>query len=338
MGKIGKQTWIFPSAPSVVATATVAGRMESQGPLGDAFDMRHEDDRAHHDTWEHAEQAFFDEAANIASTKAGIQPDAMDLLIGADLNAQLSSFYLGLRPFPIPALGIYAACASICEALAIGALTIDAGFANHVLCGTASHNSTAERQFRFPTEYGVQKPASAQRTVTGSGVAVLSRDAAPIRVTAATIGQVVDLGITNPWDMAAAMAPAALSTIHAHFSDTGTTFSDYDCVATGDLGTIGHGLLRELFASQDGLDPKEKLIDCGMLIYRPDQEDVFSGGSGGACCAMVTFAHLLKQLENKTWQRILVSATGALLSAVTTQQGDSIPCVSHAVVFERRDA
>lgn len=338
MHKAGKQTWIFPSSVAVKSTGTVAGKLESEGPLGRLFDVTHEDDRMHHDTWEHAEQALFDESANIALAKANLSPDDIDLMIGGDLNAQLSSFYLGLRPFPIPALGTYAACATICESLAIGALCVASGVANQVMTGTSSHTSTAERQFRYPTEYGAQKPPTAQRTVTGAGVAVLSTDdACDIGITSATIGQVTDLGVTSPWEMGAAMAPAAASTILTHFEDTGTRPQDFDLIATGDLGFIGHDILIDLL-NQRGVSDTSNFTDCGMLIYDRHQPEVFSGGSGGACCTIVTFAHLLRELRENKWRRILVSATGALLSTVTAQQNDTIPCVSHAIVFERRDS
>ncbi len=337
MHRTGKQTWVFPSSVGITSTGTVAGKLEGEGPLGTLFDIAHEDDRMHHDTWEHAEQALFDEAANTALTKANLSPTDIDLMIGGDLNAQLSSFYLGLRPFPIPALGAYSACATICESLAIGALAVESGVSNRVLVGTSSHTSTAERQFRYPTEYGAQKPPTAQRTVTGAGAAILSAEDSDICIVSATIGQVTDLGITSPWEMGAAMAPAASATILTHFEDTGTSPKDYDLIATGDLGFIGHDILMDLLHER-GVVHTSNFTDCGMLIYRKDQPEVFAGGSGGACCTIVTFAHLFRELRERKWRRILVSATGALLSSVTAQQNDSIPCISHAIVFERRDS
>lgn len=336
MPKIGRQTWQFPSRPGVVATGTVGGKTESEGPLSAHLDIRHGDDRLGLNSWEHVEQRLFDEAANAVLQKSGLDVAAIDLLVGADLNAQLSGFYFGLRAFPIPALGVYSACASICEAIAVAALAIDSGQAAHVLLGTSSHNSTAERQFRYPTEYGMQKPPTAQRTVTGAAMAVLAANMGDIQVTHATIGQVTDLGVTSPWEMGAAMAPAAAATIRAHLSDTGRTWRDFDCIATGDLGRVGHDILRQLLTEQ-GTDVDERLVDCGMLVYHPDQPEVFSGGSGGACCALVTFSQLLSRMQSGEWKRILVAATGALLSNVTAQQGDSIPSISHAIAFERKD-
>ncbi len=341
MTKIGKQTWVFDSVSvHVVSTSTVAGQLESEGPLHDCFDILNTSDRLNNDTWEHTEQQFFDQAATLALQKAKLTQEDIDYVVGGDLSAQLTSFYLGLRTLTMPSIGVYSACASLCESLALGALLIDAKVADFTLVGTSSHNATAERQFRYPTEYGSQKPPTAQRTVSGAGMAVLGGDkadvAANIIITHATIGKVIDLGTTSPWEMGAAMAPAAADTIECHLRDTNRSLRDFDCIATGDLGFIGHNILRDLL-SQKGLTDLNHLTDCGMLIYSQSQPEVFSGGSGGACCTLVTFGYLLRQLAAGKWKRILVSATGALLSAVSAQQSDSIPAISHAVVFERRD-
>ncbi|MBX5436146.1 MAG: stage V sporulation protein AD [Alicyclobacillaceae bacterium] len=336
MPRTGKQTWTFSSPPRLVAVATVAGRNESEGPLGQHFDIRHDDDRAGFDTWEHAEQALFDQAANLVLKKAGLKPEDVDLMVGGDLNAQLTAFYLGLRPYNIPALGVYSACASFTEAMALAGLALDAGMADRVMAGTSSHYSTAERQFRFPTEYGVQKPPTAQRTATGAGMALLAKTGGQVALTEATIGQMFDFGVQNPWEMGAAMAPAAAATIRQHLADTGRRVIEYDCIATGDLGHVGHRILRHLLA-KDGLDPGDVLTDCGMLLYRQDQPEVFSGGSGGACSTLVTLGYFVSQLETGRWRRVLVAATGALLSAVSTQQKDSVPGIAHAIVLERKD-
>ena len=344
MTRVGKQTWQFDNIPVYVqATATVAGQLESEGPLGQYFDVRFDHDRVDGDTWEHSEQRFFSQAAELAMEKANVAIDEVSHLIGGDLNAQLMGFYLGLRAFPLPALGVYSACASICEGLALAALMVNTGHALNVLVGTSSHTSTAERQFRYPTEYGAQKPATAQRTVSGSGVALIGSNRSPdlqvggaIRITYATVGRVQDFGITSPWEMGAAMAPAAFDTLAVHLTDASRTYADYDCIATGDLGFIGHDILRDLL-EQHGTPAPKSLTDCGMLIYDPAQSEVFSGGSGGACCTIVTFAYLLERLRQGEWKRLLVIATGALVSSVSTQQGDSIPGIAHAIAFEREE-
>lgn len=335
MPKVGKQTWLFSSTPRIRCTGTVAGKTEGEGPLGHLFDVKLDNDRGGFDSWEHAEQSLFKTAVETVLKKSGQQPQDIDLLVGGDLNAQMTSFYFGLRDLDIPSLGLYSACSTFTEGLAISALAIDSQVARQVIVGTSSHNSTAERQFRYPTEYGAQKPPTSQRTVTGSGVALLATTGGEVAITAATIGRVVDYGIKSPWEMGAAMAPAAEATISQHLQDMGRIITDYDCIATGDLGHIGHEILRELL-QQRGMDPKHILTDCGMQIYWSNQSEVFSGGSGTACSSLVTFSHFLKKLESGEWNRILVCATGALLSAVSAGQSDTIPSISHGVVLERR--
>lgn len=341
MSRVGRQTWDLQSTPVYIAgVGTVAGTLESAGPLGLEFDVRLDNDRVQNDTWEHSEQHMFATAVHTALQRADLTSEQIDMLIGADLNAQLTGFYFGTRALSRPSLGVYSACASICEGLAVGSLLVHTKHASRVVVGTSSHTSTAERQFRYPTEYGAQKPPTAQRTVTGSGAAVLTNErhgeGPTIQITHATVGSVIDYGISSPWEMGAAMAPAAAYTILQHLRDTDRTVADYDCIATGDLGRIGHGILKDLLTEQD-VTALDHLTDCGILIYDENQPEVFSGGSGGACCTIVTFGHLLKRLLDGTYRRILVSATGALLSTVSTQQSDSIPSVSHAIAFERKD-
>jgi stage V sporulation protein AD len=333
--RVGKQTWVFSSEPRIVATGTVAGLVESEGPFGADFDVRCRDE-ACKTTWEKMEQDQFTQAVQVVLQKGSVTANDIDLVLGGDLNAQLTGFYFSHRDFAIPSLGLFSACATFTEALAVAGLAIDSGVAHRVLAGTSSHFSTAERHFRFPTEYGAQKPPTAQRTVTGAGVALVGETGGNVAITHATIGEIKDYGITSPWEMGAAMAPAAESTIVAHLSDTGRTLRDYDCVATGDLGRIGHAILKDLF-EQRGLPMDTDLTDCGMMIFRPDQTEVFSGGSGAACSSLVTLAHFVKKLEQGEWRRVLVAATGALLSAVTAQQKETIPAICHAIVLERKD-
>ncbi|WP_206880691.1 stage V sporulation protein AD [Alicyclobacillus mali (ex Roth et al. 2021)] len=341
MARLGRSTWALGERQvAVIAASTVAGSLESQGPLSDAFDVRLSDDRAGEDSWERAEQVMFHRAAELACEKAGVKPEALDLVVGADLNAQLTSFYMGLRQLARPMLGVYSACASICEALAVAGLAVATGFADKVLAGTSSHTSTAERQFRYPTEYGVQRPPSAQRTVTGAGAAILGRGRGKWQITHATIGEIADFGVRSPWEMGAAMAPAACDTIRQHLADTGRSLNDYDLVVTGDLGRVGLDILRHLLVEQ-GVAPASlvsvRVSDCGAMIYAEDQQEVFSGGSGAACSTLVTFGHLFREMERGRVNRLLLCATGALLSQVSAQQGDTIPSISHAIAFERGD-
>ncbi|HEU4965760.1 MAG TPA: stage V sporulation protein AD [Bacilli bacterium] len=337
MPLIGKQTWQFPSQPYLLATGVVGGPKEGQGPLGQDFDNIHSDSYIGQESWEKAERRLFEEACEIALQKANVQSDQVDVLYAGDLLNQIVTSNFAARTLSVPFLGLFGACSTSMEGLALAAMTVDAGYATHALAATASHNSTAERQFRYPTEYGGQKPPTAQCTVTGAGAALIGVNGPGHlpRITHATIGKVVDLGIKSPFEMGPAMAPAAADTISRHFKDTGLTPEDYDLIVTGDLARIGHVLAAELL-EQEGIYLGDKFKDCGILVYDPDQEEVFSGGSGCACCAVVSYGHLLKRLMRGELERILICATGALLSPTSSQQGESIPCVAHAVAIERR--
>ncbi|ASS75053.1 stage V sporulation protein AD [Tumebacillus algifaecis] len=335
MGLIGKQTWEFSTKPVLIATGAVVGPKEGEGPLGQEFDTVHQDPYNGQDSWEKAERRFFEEACQTALKKANLANDVIDVLYAGDLLNQIVTANFGARTLAVPFLGVFGACSTSMESLALAAMTVDAGYANHAMAATASHNSTAERQFRYPTEYGGQKPPTAQCTVTGSGAAIVGRTGNGPRITHATIGKVVDLGVKSPFEMGPAMAPAAVDTIARHFKDTGRTPEDYDLIVTGDLARVGHKIAEELLGKEEGLFFGDRFKDCGILIFDPDQSEVFSGGSGCACCAVVTYGHLLKRMERGELNRILVCATGALLSPLSSQQGESIPCVAHAVVIER---
>ncbi|MGZ4133890.1 MAG: stage V sporulation protein AD [Tumebacillaceae bacterium] len=334
MPLVGKQTWHFPTAPVLLATGAVGGPKEGQGPLGQDFDATFADAYLGQDSWEKAERRFVEEACQIAMKKANLTGDQIDVMFAGDLLNQIITANFAARTLAVPFLGVFGACSTVMESLALAALTVDSGYAKVAMAATGSHHSTAERQFRYPTEYGGQKPPTAQCTVTGAGAGIVGVSGNGPRLTHATIGKVVDLGIKSPFEMGAAMAPAAADTIARHFKDTGRTPDDYDLIVTGDLARVGQPLAAELL-EQEGIYLGDKFKDCGILVYDPDQEEVFSGGSGCACCAVVTYGHLMRRMQRGELERILVCATGALLSTVSAQQGESIPCVAHAVVFER---
>jgi len=334
MPRIGKQTWEFPSRPVLLSAGSIVGPKEGEGPLGQDFDAVEEDMYFGQDSWEKAERRFFEQACEIALKKVGLSGEEVNVLYGGDLLNQIISANFAARTLAIPFVGLFGACSTSMEGLALAALTVDAGYADYALAATSSHHATAERQFRYPTEYGGQKPPSSQCTVTGSGAALVAKTGSGPRITHATIGKVVDLGITSPFEMGPAMAPAAVDTILRHFEDTGRTPEEYDLIVTGDLASIGHKIAVEMLEDQ-GYYLGDRFKDCGILIYDPDQEEVFAGGSGCACCATVTYGHLLKRMLRGELDRILVCATGALLSPLSNQQGESIPCVAHAVVIER---
>jgi stage V sporulation protein AD len=334
MGLIGKQTWQFASKPVLVSTGAVVGPKEGEGPLGQDFDAVHQDPYLGQDSWEKAERRLIEEACETALKKANLKNDQIDVMYAGDLLNQNVTSNFAARTIAVPFLGLFGACSTSMESLALAAMTVDAGFAKHAIAATASHNSTAERQFRYPTEYGGQKPPTAQCTVTGAGAAIVGKTGNGPRITHATIGKVIDLGVKSPFEMGPAMAPAAADTITRHLRDTGHTPDDYDLIITGDLARVGHKIAEELL-QKEGIYLGDKFKDCGILIFDPDQSEVFAGGSGCACCAVVTYGHLLKRMEKGELNRILVCATGALLSPLSTQQGETIPCIAHAVVIER---
>lgn len=274
-----------------------------------------------------------DDAISPTLSKANLQKSDIDLLLAGDLlNQNVTANYVA-RELKIPFLCLFGACSTSMESVAIASALIDGGFANRALAATSSHNATAERQFRNPTEYGGQKPDTATSTVTGSGAVVISQEPSQIQITSATVGRVMDLGITDPFDMGSAMAPAAADTIKQHLEDLGRTVDDYDLILTGDLSGIGSPILKDLL-KEDGIQLGRKHDDCGLIIYTPDQ-NVFAGGSGCACSAVVTFSHIFQEMKAGNLQRVLVVATGALLSPMMVQQKETIPTIAHGVVFER---
>ncbi|ACX52358.1 stage V sporulation protein AD [Ammonifex degensii KC4] len=331
--KIGSQTVAFAQPPVILATAALAGAKEGQGPLRPTFDKVIEDPYYGEDSWEKAERRLLQEALEKALAKANLQPEQVDYLLAGDLLNQIVAANFAARALGIPYVGLYGACATIYEGLALGAMLIDGGFADYVLIGSSSHYSTAERQFRFPTEHGSQRPPTAQWTVTGAGAILLGRQGKGPRVTHATIGRVIDLGSTDPMNMGAAMAPAAANTIVSHLGDLGRQVTDYDLILTGDLGYYGRELLLAL-CREYGYELGERHNDCGLMIFDRQKQDVHAGGSGCGCPAVVTCGYLFQEMSAGRLRRVLGVGTGALMSPVTTKQGDTIPAIAHAVVLE----
>jgi stage V sporulation protein AD len=329
----GHQTWVFNNHPTIVSAATVVGPFEGEGPLAEDFDAIHGDLYLGQETFEKAERKMFEEACERAVAKAGLQKKDIQFFLSGDLLNQIISSSFAARTLAVPYIGLFGACSTSMESLALGSMLINNNAANYVLCGTVSHNATAEKQFRYPTEYGSQKPPTAQWTVTGAGVSVVGQKGDGPRVTAATIGRVVDMGISDPFNMGGAMAPAAVDTITAHFRDLDIGADHYDLIATGDLGRVGHQIARDLFIKHDIAMPEEIFTDCGLLIYSP-QQPVISGGSGCGCAATVTYGHILKRMLKGELKRVLIVATGALLSPLSYQQKESIPCIAHAVAID----
>lgn len=329
----GHQTWIFNSKPVIIGSAAVGGPFEAKGPLADDFDILHGDTWLGQDSFEKAEKKMIEQACETAINKANIKKEDIQFFISGDLMNQIISSSFAARTLGIPFLGIYGACSSAMEGLALASQLVDSSCAKYALAAASSHNMAAEKLYRYPTEYGSQKPPTSQWTVTGAGAGLIAQKGTGPRVVSATIGRVVDMGLTDPFNMGAAMAPAAVDTIEAHFRDLNIEPSYYDIIATGDLGSVGHEIASELL-KKHGLEiPKEIFTDCGLLIYKGTQP-VMAGGSGCACSAAVTYGHFLKRMLKGELKRILIVATGALLSPLSYQQKESIPCIAHAVSIE----
>lgn len=330
---VGRQSWRFDNKPVILSSAVVGGPFEAKSPLAEDFDQFHDDLWIEQDSFEKAEVKLLEHACEKALEKAGLQSTDINFLLSGDLDNQITSSSFAARGLSIPYLGLFGACSTSMEGLAIASKLIDNDGANYVMAATASHNAAAEKQFRYPTEYGAQKPPTAQWTVTGAGAVILGREGDGPQVVSATIGKVVDMGISDPFNMGAAMAPAAVDTIEAHLNEMNLEPDYYDLIATGDLGFTGYSIAQELFTKK-GIKLKENLYtDCGILIYGNNPR-VFSGASGCACSAIVTYGHFFNQMKKGELKRILVAATGALMSPMSYQQKETIPSIAHAVSIE----
>ena len=331
--KRGRQSFLLAQPPVITHWASVAGKKESEGPLKDLFDITSQDTLFGQKTWELAEKQLQKLALDTLLKKAGISRHQIGLAFSGDLLNQCIGSSYSMRNTGIPHLGLYGACSTMAESLLLAAMTVSGGFADKVVAMTSSHFASSERQYRFPLGYGGQRTPTSQWTVTGSGAALVTRDGIGPRITACTIGTITDLGIKDANNMGAAMAPAAYSTIKAHLSDFNRKPEDYSLIVTGDLGQLGKELLMEL-ARQDGLSLGGRLEDCGCMIFDPELQDVHSGGSGCGCSAVSLCGYYLDKLNSGKLKSILFCGTGALLSPTSTQQGQPIPGICHAVAIE----
>lgn len=316
--------------PSVIAYAAVVGKAENEGPYGGEFDEVVEDNKAGSDTWEQAESLFQQRAVGHVLRKSGLEPDRIDLMIAGDLLNQCVGSSYGLKDYFIPYLGIYGACSTFAEGLLLSAALVNAGYIDTAIASTSSHFSTAERQFRFPLNYGGVRTPTAQWTATAAGAALVGFSGKPPFIRAATVGKIEDMGITDLNNMGAAMAGAAYDTLTRHMKHRGTHPQDYDVIITGDLGQVGSDLLYDLF-QRDGVSLKEHHKDCGLMIYDRAAQDVHAGGSGCGCSASMMCGHFFKRIQAGELKRVLYCATGALMSPTVVQQGGSIPGIAHCV-------
>ena len=331
--RLGKQTVQLSSPPVIVAEAAVVGKKEGEGPLKNCFDYISDDSYFGADTWEKAETAMLKRCFDTLCGKASLAPDQLDYVLSGDLLNQCVSSSFAMRDSGIPYFGLYGACSTMSESLSLGAMLVDGGYASRLCAITCSHFCSAERQFRLPLSYGGQRTPTSQWTVTGSGGVILQNSGSGPSVTQVTTGTVVDGGITDANNMAAPMAPAAYDTLSAHFNETGRGPDYYDAIFTGDLGTVGHDILAELF-KRDNIHLGVMYMDCGVLMFDKNAQDVHAGGSGCGCSASVLAAHIIPAMRKGIWNRVLFAATGALMSPTTSQQGDTISGICHAVAIE----
>lgn len=334
----GKSSIEFETPPAVTSAASVAGKKEGEGPLGRLIDVVEQDERFGMETWEQAESAMQKQAADLALEKGQVRRQEIRYLFAGDLLGQLIATSFGTVDMEIPLFGLYGACSTMAEALCLGAMTVHGGFADRVLAVSSSHFATAEKQFRFPLAYGNQRPFSATWTVTGAGAVVVSdgekyaKDAMA-RITGVTPGRIVDFGARDSMNMGAAMAPAAYHTILQNFEDFGVDESHYDRIITGDLGEVGSKILLDMM-KQAGSDLTGVHMDCGMEIYEKETQDTHAGGSGCGCAAVTLCSLILPRIRSGEWRRVLYLPTGALLSTVSFNEGQSIPGICHGVVLE----
>ncbi len=333
--RIGARTIGFEEMPSIIGYASVAGKKESEGPLGSGFDKLIFDSYDGFDTYEQAESQFQTEAVSLALEKSGVSAQDVDYIFAGDLLNQCVGSSFGLKSFNIPYLGQYGACSTMAQGLIMAAVFVEGGAANTAMCVTSSHFCSAERQYRFPLEYGGVRTPTAQWTVTGAGSCILKNDKKGPCVARATVGRIVDLGVKDANNMGAAMAPAAAQTIKDYFTDTNTSPKDYDLILTGDLGEVGSASLYDLLLMEN-IDIRNNHNDCGLMIFDRKKQDVHAGGSGCGCAGSVFCSKILNSINDGRLKNILFMATGALMSPTTSGQGSSIPSIAHLVNIKLR--
>lgn len=333
----GKQSVLFEHSPHIVGFGSVAGKMEGEGPLGSYFDLIDQDPLFGMETWEEAESKMQTLACQMAIQKAGLKNTDIRYLFGGDLLSQLIATSFGIISLEIPMFGIYGACSTMGEGLSLAAMTIDGGFADTTMAVTSSHFAGAEKQFRFPNNYGNQRPLSASWTVTGSGSIVLSKNKSKndigVDVKGITTGKVVDYGVKDSMNMGACMAPAACDVIYANMTDLNRKPDYYDKIITGDLGVVGRDIVMDIM-KEKGFDVSKQYMDCGIEIFDSEVQDTHAGGSGCGCSAITLAGYILEMMRRREWNKVLFIPTGALLSPTSFNEGQSVPGVAHGVILE----
>lgn len=334
--KIGKQSISFEEPPYIVGAAAIAGPKEIDGPMAKYFDRVSEDPLFGKDSWEEGESEMVKQTITMAISKSPISKDDIRYIFAGDLLGQLIASTFGIKDLDIPVFGLYGACSTCGEALSLAAMTVAAGYADHVVAEASSHYGSAEKQFRFPLEYGNQRPLSATWTVTGSGAFVVSNVVSEVCIRGITTGKIVDYGVRDSLNMGACMAPAAADVIYRNLMDFNVKPGYYDRIITGDLGKVGRTILLDLLAANN-IDISKNHMDCGIEIFDNEEQDTHSGGSGCGCSATVLAGYILKKLESREWNRVLFVPTGALLSTVSYNEGQTIPGIAHGVVIEHHN-
>jgi len=346
----GKQSLLFDKDVYVRCTATVVGKKEADGPLGEMFDVAVEDDMFGKKSWEEAESHIQEMAVDKLLIKSGMAASDIDYIYAGDLLGQLIATSFGLMRYEIPMFGLYGACSTMGEALSLGAMCVNAGYAQNVIAIASSHFASAEKQFRFPLLYGNQRPMSSTWTVTGAGAYLVSNSPvitkcdgdvcrivdngyANVIISGITTGKIVDYGVKDSMNMGACMAPAAADLIEANYKDFEVTKGYYDMIITGDLGYTGKEILLTLL-KEKGIDISDIYTDCGIEVFDKNEQDTQSGGSGCGCSAIVLDTLVLDKLRKRELKRVLFVPTGALLSQVSFNEGKSIPGIAHGVVLE----
>lgn len=336
--RIGKRSIALSQEPCIISEASIVGKKEGEGPLGTCFDCIEEDSLLGKNTWEEAEGELQKRAAAMALNKASLKEKDIDYLISGDLLGQLIATSFGIMSLNIPMFGIYGACSTMGEAISLGAMLVDGGYGNKVISMTSSHFAGAEKEFRFPLAYGNQRPLSATWTVTGSGAVIIGKkeddnNSVHIGIKGVTTGKVIDFGVKDSMNMGACMAPAAFDVILSNLEDFGLNGTGYDKIITGDLGTVGRDILLDML-EEKGYSVASRYMDCGIEIFDNETQDTHSGGSGCGCSAVTLCGYVLNKMRKEEWKKVLFVPTGALLSPVSFNEGNSVPSIAHGVVLE----
>jgi stage V sporulation protein AD len=336
----GKQSILFKNPPYIQNTACIVGKKEGEGPLKDLFDEVCEDPMFGMNTWEEAESNLQTKTVDKLLKKSNLVTEDIRYIFAGDLLGQLIGSTFGLIKYNVPFFGVYGACSTMGETMALASMAVNAGYADRTIAVASSHFASAEKQFRFPLAYGNQRPLSATWTVTGCGAVMIGKEPSPasdapnVRIAGITTGKIVDYGVKDSMNMGACMAPAAADLVCANLKDLGACADYYDKIITGDLGSVGRDIIINL-VKQQGYDISGRYMDCGLMVYDNEKQDTHSGGSGCGCSAVVLCSHILEKIKARVWKRVLFIPTGALVSPVSYNEGHSVPGIAHGIILER---